>query len=276
MTKHPYFRKHIAITNEHGSWVLLLSPLITGIVVGENLNLSSGYLFFAVVAVFLLRQPMTILVKIYSKRRPRTDFQAAVFWIFIYGIISLIMSVILVTNGFAFILYLVIPGIPVFIWHLILVSKRAERRQMGIEIVASGVLALSAPAAFWVGAGYPNPRGWWLWGLIWLQSAGSIVYAFLRLEQRNWKTLPSWKDRFRAGRRSLTYTSFNLLLVIGLSTWQLLPSWTPIPFLIQFLESLWGSFIKPAVGYKPSRIGFRQLTISVLFTILFIWTWKLS
>lgn len=276
MIRHRYLRKHIALTNEHGSWVLLLSPLITGIVVGENLNLSSGYLFIAAVAVFLLRQPMTILVKISSKRRPQTDLRAAVFWIFIYGIISLIMSVLLVTNGYAYILYLVIPGIPVFIWHLILVSKRAERRQMGIEIVASGVLALTAPAAFWVGAGYPNPIGWWLWGLIWLQSAGSIVYAFLRLEQRNWKTLPSWKVRFRAGHRTLTYTSFNLLFVICFSAWKLLPSWIPFPFLLQLLESLWGSLIKPAMGYKPSRIGFRQLTISVLFTILFIWAWKLS
>ena len=52
--------------------------------------------------------------------------------------------------------------------------------------------ALAAPAALWVGQGYPDPQGWFLFGLVWLQSAASIVYAYLRLEQR---LLPAPPDR---------------------------------------------------------------------------------
>ncbi|MFN2236858.1 MAG: hypothetical protein ACK2U1_21730 [Anaerolineales bacterium] len=80
-----------------------------------------------------------------------------------------------------FVLYLSIPGVFVFGWHLWLVSQRAERRQIGVEIVASGVLALSAPAAYWTSVGETDPLGWWLWILTWLQSAASIVYAYLVL-----------------------------------------------------------------------------------------------
>jgi hypothetical protein len=46
------------------------------------------------------------------------------------------------------------------------------------------------------------------------------------------------------------------------------------PYALQWLETIWGSLVKPAVGYKPSIIGFRQLAISSMFTVLFIITWS--
>ena len=135
-------------------------------------------------AVFLIRQPVSIAVKVYSGRRSKRDLPAAFFWISVYGLVALFGLVGLILQGFGYLLILAIPGIPVFIWHLFLISRRAERRKTGIEIVGSGVLALSAPAAYWVSIGLPDPTGWWLFVLAWFQSAASIVYAYLRLEQR--------------------------------------------------------------------------------------------
>jgi hypothetical protein len=34
--------------------------------------------------------------------------------------------------------------------------------------------------------------------------------------------------------------------------------------------------LRPAVGYKPTAIGIRQLVVSTLFTILFIITWNIG
>jgi hypothetical protein len=31
--------------------------------------------------------------------------------------------------------------------------------------------------------------------------------------------------------------------------------------------------VQPAIGWKPTRIGVRQLIVSVLFTLLFILAW---
>jgi hypothetical protein len=171
----------------------------------------------------------------------------------------------LVFQGFGYVLYLALPGIPVFIWHLYLISRRAERRQVGVEIVGSGVLALNAPAAYWVGIGSPNPVGWWLFLLTWLQSAASIVHAYLRLQQRELDYIPDLPTRLRMGRRALLYTSFNLFL----------PPLLPIPYSIQWLESLWGIF-NPAINVKPTRIGIRQLIVSTVFTIAFIFTWNIK
>ena len=224
-------------------------------------------------AAFLIRQPITIAVKAYSGRRPKTDLPAARFWIAIYGVMTLLALIGLVLEGFGYLLYLAVPGIPVFAWHLWLVSRREERKQAGVEIIATGVLSLAAPAAYWIGVGRYDPPGWWLWILVWLQTAASIVHAYLRLEQRNQAEAPPRREQWKMGHRAFMYTSFNLgaSLVLGLTS--VLPRFIFIPFLLQWSETLWGIF-HPARGWKPTRIGIRQLIVSILWTVLFIITWR--
>lgn len=270
------FVRHIALPQDHGSWVFLLSPLLIGLFAAQNFTAASLILVIAALAAFLARQPASILVKAKSGRRSSRDLPVARFWLGVYSLVGLVALAVLVYLGFGYLLYLAIPGLAVFAWHLVLISRRAERRQMGIEIVASGVLALAAPAALWVGQGYPDPQGWALFGLVWLQSAASIVYAYLRLEQRTLPEIPSRSAALRMGRRALLYTSFNLLLVTGLAIAGFLPPLLPLPYALQWAETVWGTLFRPAVGYKPTTIGFRQLTVSSLFTILFILAWNYS
>jgi hypothetical protein len=267
------FRQQIALTNEHGSWVFFLSPLVIGLYAGERWSPGAAFLVLASLAGFLIRQPITILVKIYSRRRPRRDLAPAFFWIAVYGLFGLAALAGLVGLGFGYLLYLAIPGVGIFGWHLYLVSRRSERRQMGVEIVASGVLALIAPAAMWVGAGSPVAAGWWLWVTLWFQSAASIVYAYLRLAQRDLPKPPDALTSLRLGRRALLYTSFNLAAALGLSAAGVLPPLLFLPYSLQWVETLWGT-LNPAVGWRPTAIGFRQLAVSILFTVLFLFAWS--
>ncbi len=274
MTASRIFRKYVAIPQDHGSWVFILSPLLVGIFAGGAFTPDSFNLTIAAMSAFMLRQPATVLIKIYSKRRTRDELTAARFWFVVYAAVALFALIGLIINGFAYLLYLAVPGVPVFAWHLWLVSRREERRQVNVEIIATGVLSLAAPAAYWVGIGRYDPVGWWLWGLVWFQTAASIVYAYLRLEQREWKTIPNRWSRFRAGFRAYLYTSFNLLAVIILGLGgRILTQFLFIPYLVQWLETGWG-IDHPAVGWKPTRIGIRQLIVSVLWTVLFIIIWK--
>ncbi len=265
-------KKHIALPQDHGSWVFLISPLLIGLFAGGSFDLATPFLILAAFSAFLIRQPVTIAIKAYSGRRSRRDLPAARFWMIVYALTGLVGLAGLIWQGLAYLLLLAIPGIPVFGWHLYLVSKRAERRQAGVEIVASGVLALAAPAAYWAAIGSPDPRGWWLFGLAWLQSAASIVYAYLRLRQRELKTMPDRSTQWRMGRRALLYTGFNLILTLGLGLSGLLPTWIWLPFALQAAETTWGTF-HPAVNARPTAIGVRQLIVSSLFTLLFILVW---
>jgi len=272
-----HFKRQIALPQDHGSWVFILSPLLVGIFAGGNFNYASFNLFIAAMSAFLIRQPLTVAVKAWSGRRSAADLPAARFWVLVYGVISALALIGLILEGFGYILYLAVPGIPVFAWHLWLVSKRAERKQEGIEVIATGVLALAAPAAYWVGNGEYHPAGWWLWLFCWLQSAASIVYAYLRLSQRDISPEQAQgrarSDWLRLGRRALLYTSFNLGLSVMLGWAAIIPTFTFIPFLTQWLEALWGIF-NPAVGWKPTRIGVRQLIVSIIWTILFMISWS--
>ena len=267
------FRRPIALPQDHGSWVFLLSPLLIGLSAGETFHIGSLALVFAALAAFLIRQPVTVAIKVYSGRKSKRDLPAARFWIFSYGIIAILSITELIFLGYTTVLLLAIPAIPVFGWHLWLVSKHDERKKAGIEILATGVLALAAPAAFWIGKNSYDSLGWTLWVLTWFQSAASIVYAYLRLEQRQWKFVPSIAERLKAGQRALAYTIFNVVLVVVLGALGNISIFICLPYLIQLEETLWGT-VNPATGAKPVQIGVRQLIVSTLFTILFVITWR--
>lgn len=270
-----YFKKQIAFPQDHGSWVFILCPLLVGIFVGGKFNYAIFNLSVAAMSAFMIRQPLTVAVKAISGRRPKTDLPAARFWMLIYGGIAALALTALILEGFAVVMILAIPAVPVFAWHLWLVSKRAERQQMGVEVIAIGVLSLSAPAAYWVASGAYNPLGWWLCIGTWLQSAASIVYAYLRLEQRELKSQPANKELWKMGKRALAYTSFNLFASLMLGWANLIPQLIFVPFLLQWLETLWG-ITHPSIGWKPVQIGMRQFVVSSLWTILFIVCWNYS
>jgi 4-hydroxybenzoate polyprenyltransferase len=270
-----YFRKQVFLPQDHGSWVFIFSPLLVGLAAGGRLTWASLSLVIAAIAAFLIRQPITTAVKAYSGRRAKYDLPAARLWIFLYGVIILVALLGLIGTGFSFLLALAVPGAPVFAWHLWLVSRREERRQVNVEVIATGVLSLAAPAAYWAGIGRYDPTGWWLWVLVWLQTAASIVYAYLRLEQRELPEMPSRRELWQMGWRAWAFTAFNLVLTLALGLSSVLPRILFIPYLLQCLETLWGIF-NPAIKWKPTRIGIRQLIVSTLWTLLFIVTWKVG
>jgi nitrate reductase NapE component len=263
--------RQAALPPEHGAWVFLLSPLAIGLAVG-GFRPASLLLTAAALAVFLVRQPVTLLVKALSGRRPKSELAYAVFWLVIYGLLAVAAAGWLLALGYGFLLWLALPALPVFAWHLWLVRRRAERRQMLVEILASGVLALAAPAAYWVGQGQVNFTGWLLWALAWLHVAGTILYAYLRLEQRSWKQRPSLIKSIAAARAALWYHLAVFVLVAALAAGRYVPPLLPLAFLVQPLEVLWGTW-HPAVGVKPKAIGIRQLVLTVLFALVFIVAW---
>lgn len=263
--------RHVALPAEHGAWVFLFSPLAAGLAIG-GWRPASALLIAGLLAAFLIRQPVTMVVKVISKRRPKSELPSAAFWLAVYGLLGVASAVGLALLGYAWLFWLALPALPIFLWHLALVSKRAERRQMAVEVLGGGVLALAAPAAYWLGQGGPALTGWLLWGLCWLQTAASIVYAYLRLAQR---VLPAVLPRHEALRMTTPALAANwgaLLAVAALALARVVPGWLPAAFAIQALEVVWGT-LHPAVGVRPKVIGFRQLAVSVLFTLAFIAAW---
>jgi len=272
MSKNKYFRRMIALPSEHGSWALFLSPLSIGYVAGGRWTIACAYLFVAAMCGFLIRQPITMLAKVRAGRRPSTDLPAIYFWIVVYGVVGALHVFGLTLRGYGYLLWLAVPAVPVVVWHLWLIAHRAERRQLLIEIVGTGVLSLSAIAALWVGHGGYTTMGWLLWLLMWAEGAAAVLYTYLRLEQRTAGPIESLSRRLRMGRTALLAAGTNLLLVLGFAIAGVVSYWLLLPFAIQAAETVRGT-LRPATGQRPKIIGIRQLIVTILFTVAFMITW---
>ena len=80
----PLFNRHIAIPQDHGSWVFLLSPLLIGLFAGGKASAASTYVVAEALAAFFMRQPVTLAVKALSGRRALAD--PALFWGGLYAL----------------------------------------------------------------------------------------------------------------------------------------------------------------------------------------------
>jgi hypothetical protein len=262
-----FWRKQYALPVEHGAWVWLLGPFALGVAAAGRLTAGLLPLLGAALAVFVLRQPVTIAVKAVSGRRTRQQFWPALAWAVVYTFIATALLSPLLLGGQGRLLWLGVPGLLVFGWHLRLVQQRRERRRPGVEILAAGALALSAPAAYWVAGGASNWIGLLLWGIGWFQAAASIVHVYLRLEQRQRSEPPPLRTRLAEGTRSLAYHGFNLGASLMLATVLGLSWLLPMAFLLTGLDALDG-VLRPATGARPAAIGMRQLLASAGFFTL--------
>jgi hypothetical protein len=261
------FRRHYILPAEHGAWIWWIGPLLIGWAAAGASTPDIALLAVAALAAFLLRQPAAILVKILAGRRDRREFRPALLWAAIdLGLLAAAVSA-LVLRGHAILLALAVPGLLIFAWHLWLIGRRAERGQMGVEIVGAGVLALTAPAAYEVAGGAGRSLPWILWLLCWLQSAASIVLVYFRLAYRKRAAMPPIEERLRDGRRALAYNGFNAALASILALAGSVPGLMASGFLLMLLDTL-AAVARPPLGQPPTRIGLRQLLTSSLFVAL--------
>ncbi len=258
--------KQYVMPAEHGGWFLWMGPFLLGSLAGWHFDLDLFLLLLLIVAGYLSRQPLIMLVKSLTGRRARADALPA---LQIFGLIALAAALplgLLLLRGHTYLLWLGLPAVPVLALQLYLVSRRQER-QTAIELVGSAVLALAAPAAYWVSRTGIDTTGWWLWALSWLYNASAVVYVYLRLRQRRWMTTPDLVERFRQAITSLLYAGFNLGLSIVLAFLGLIPPLAMAAYLFALLHYIFGASF-PAIRARPVRIGIEQSSATLLFYVL--------
>lgn len=263
---------YYAIPNEHGIWVLWLGPFLAGWGVAARSSLPLLWTFMAVLFVFLARHPLIILVKSLSGRRSREEVRPSVLWTVIYLTIAAFFALLLALSGEGLILLLALPAVLLLTWHLRLVARRGER-QMPVEIVGSGILALAAPAAHIAATGAWSITALWLLLLTWLYSMISVVFVYLRLRQRQLDDEPDLPERLVMGRPAMRMAAAALLLVCVGTILRQLPRFAPLPFLVAQIHIIWGT-ITPAIGVRPHRVGVTQSIATGIFTALLIFAFR--
>ncbi len=260
------WKKHYWIPPEHGTWFMWIGPLLTGMLAARQVNLDLIGLAVLLLSAFLARQPLTIVFKALVGRRSRAEVRPASVVMAILGGLAIALLALMLARGHTYLAWLGLAALPVLAWQLALVAKR-EERQMGIELVGAGVLALAAPAAYWVGLGEARAAGWGLWALAWLYAAASIVFIYSRLEQRRWSEWPPRRERLRRGARVLLYAVVNLVLVVVLTALHWVPPWAWVGFALAVPHIALG-VMAPAARARPARIGLEQAGATLIFSTL--------
>lgn len=263
------WRWYYAVPPEKGAWVWWIGPLIVGVGAARHLTPDLLLLIAAALAGFMIKQPLTLVVKVLSGRRGIPDRGPGIAWTLVYSVVLIVVSVALIAVGHARVLLTGVVGLPLFTWHLWLVAKGDERRQIVVDIAAAGVLALTAPAAYWTCGGGDATVPWVVWTLAWLQSSASIVHAFLRLQQRRLKGTPSRAERWRSGAPSLAHHILNSAIAAILAFAGYAPPLAPVAFVVPLADGIEG-VARPPVGAKPGQIGMRQLVVTSLFAALLL------
>jgi hypothetical protein len=137
---------------------------------------------------------------------------------------------LLAQAGFGRLIWLAAPGVSIFAVYLWLIWRREERRKWQLELIGSGILALTAPAAYWITGGVFDDLAWTLFFLTWLQSAASIIHVYLRLEQRVLKEDHSLSWHINKAIPSLLFHGFNVLLSVALFALNIENGWVIAAF----------------------------------------------
>ncbi len=269
-----------AIPNEHGIWALWLSPFLIGWGVAGTSTAATLWTFLAILLGFFARHPLIILVKVRAGRlvkvragrRQHADLRPALFWTGSYSLAAAIFAFLIARSGAALLLLLLLPALALLAWHLSLVYRSRER-QLPVELVGSGILALAAPAAHISSSGSWTVMALLLWLFTWGYATVSIVYIYLRLDQRRLSGEPDRQGKLTLGRPALRVAAVMLVLVTAGTYLKVLPRFAPLPFLLTQFQVIAGT-LRPAVGVRPARIGLVQVGAFLLFTLLTIWVFR--
>ncbi|HXI24510.1 MAG TPA: YwiC-like family protein [Pyrinomonadaceae bacterium] len=179
--------KTIALPAEHGGWGLVFEPVVLGLLLAPSF--AGFYLALSAVALFLSRQPLTLLMLNRTRESPRTALARRFATLYLgISVASFIAAVVFAQFSFALPLLIAAP----FAMVQLVYDWRGRRRVLLAEL--SGATAISSLAtAIALCGGWSNPAAFALWAIMIARAVPAILYvrAVLgRLHNKQASSLP--------------------------------------------------------------------------------------
>lgn len=264
-----FFVKRLILPSEHGAWVWLLVPYGVGITTasywGEILPSAVPALLLTLVAglaVFLLRQPTTVWLRIQRGRGNPEFKKVAMGWIIGLSIVALGCLAGLLAMGRTD-LWLGV-GVSAILFLLYLYANyrgRAALRALWMELVGAAGLSLMAPMAIMSMIGKMPASVWGLWLLIAAQNSLSLLYVRLRLADTHGKTTQRGLLLLVHGLVSVVVGTAGILQLIPLLTFWL--------FFLLTSRAVW-VIQHPRPVSNIRHLGFLELGVALFCGLWFI------
>jgi len=250
------FRKQLLLPAEHGSWSWLLVPFLVGTVVARSFNLAVMLVLVGSLALFLLRQPAAVWLRIRQGRGRAGDGPIVKRLTLGLSGLGLICLLGLLALGLSAILWLALPVTGLIVIYVSASqSRQTSTRTLGMELAGAAGLALTAPAAYIAASGQLSATAWWLWVLLALQNVLGVLYVRQRLADTHGRN---------ANRRSVLFAhACGFLIVMGLGVFQAVPLATAVPFLGFLIRAMW-CYPQPRPIPHIKKFGFTEIGVELI------------
>jgi hypothetical protein len=245
----------VAVPSEHGGWGFLFEPAVLGLLVAPSI--AGVWLALAMVAVFLLRQPLKLALvdRRNGRRYPRTIWAervaalCALTALFTFG-----LALLTTTHSFWLPIALAVP----FALAQAYYDHQRRSRQLAAEL--AGAMAIGAGvSAIALAGGWQLAPALALWAVLAVRSVASILYVRARLRL----------EREGVADRTASWATHGagLVVVSVLAYLGVLPWLAMLAVAILAARALWG--LSPL--RRPARaqvIGLQEIMYGLLTVLL--------
>ena len=260
----------LLVPREHGTWGLLLFPLISGATLGyvasSNASLAAALWFLlTALSAFLIYQPLESLLG-FSLIKARSRQQQRI------AILSVIALTVMATAGVlelfqlhrGLVLGFGMAALGCFCLRLLLGSSRPTR--VPRQLIGALGLSSAAAGAYYAASGRIDRTGILLWLASWFFAVGQIEYVHLRISTAQ---VRSRRQKVRLG----VAVCFLHLLIIGASLAAAFAGFAPLLLTLAFVPSVMRVGVWLATPWRPLRVhilGVAELLQGLLFNILLV------
>lgn len=260
----------LMITREHGSWAVLLIPMIIGCTYAGSITFNVLFLLLSSLGIFMSYVPLQILLrKQFGKNVPPPQAEAAKFWAVVYLAAGMVFLLPLLFQQ----LWLLLPiggiGILTFFINFFLLRK-GQRSSVLSDFIAVCGLTLSGPSTYYILTASLDMNAFVIWSLNVLFFGCSVFYVQMKiratgLKKNDWGFL----DKISIGKWNIIYHGavfviLNIMVFYHLTISTILAAYIPM-----MVHSLYGT-MRLQKKTKFKNLGFGLLTHSLVFGLIIL------
>jgi MFS family permease len=259
----------LLVPREHGTWGLLLFPLISGAIVGyysPNGSLKAALWFLlTALSAFLSYQPLESLLGLsLIKSRSQRQQRIAILSVIALSVIATVGVLELFNLQRRLVLGFGLVALGCFGVRILLGGSRAMR--VPRQLIGAMGLSSAAAGAYYAASGRIDRTGILLWLASWLFAAGQIEYVHLRISTAQVRSR-------RQKVQSSVAVCFLHLLMIGASITAAFAGFAPLLLALAFVPPLIRVAVWLGRTWRPLGVhilGVSELLQGLLFNVLMI------
>ena len=260
----------LLVPREHGTWGLLLFPLISGAIVGYAVSLDASlkaalWFLLTALSVFLIYQPLeTVLGFSLIKARSQRQQRIAIISVIALAVIAIAGVLELFHLHRGLVLVFGMAALACFCVRLLLGNSRPMR--VPRQLIGALGLSSTAAGAYYAATGRIDRTSILLWLASWLFAVAQIEYVHLRI------STAQLRSRRQKLRSSLSVCCLHILMIATFITAAfagLAPPLLALAFVPPIIRlSIW--LARPWRPLGIHIIGLSELLQGLLFNILLV------